>query len=89
MYNIVCINCDSVIDNNLNRHNIEYLEYNKNTTNEKKIISDLSNENIDMTIINTVKNFKNLIKIIDPKYFALINKKMNYLKIMNFTIIFI
>ena len=73
---IVCINCDSVIDNNLNRHNIEYLEYNKNTTNERKIISDLSKlGNIDMIIINTVKIFKNLINKIDPKYFALINKK--------------
>ena len=78
--NIVCINCDSVIDNNLIHHNIYHLEYNRNTTNERKIMSDLSKlGKIDMIIFNTIKIFKNVIDKYQPKYIALINKKNNYL----------
>ena len=78
--NIVCINCESVVDNNLIHHNIHHLEYNRNTTNERKIMSDLSKlGKIDMIIFNTIKIFKNVINKYQPKYIALINKKNNYL----------
>ncbi len=81
--NIVCINCDSVIDNRLIQHNIHNLEYNKNTTNERKIINDLEKiKNIDMIIFNTTKIFSKVIDNIKPKYIALINKNVN---IKNYT----
>ena len=51
--NFVCINCDSVIDNDLIHNNIHYLEYNKNTTNGIKIMNDLKKfPKIDMLIID-------------------------------------
>ena len=82
---IVCINCESVIDKNLKKNNIEYLEYPKNTTNEKKIKSDLLKLiNIDMIIFNTIHIFKNIINEIKPKYVALINKKTEYIEGYNF-----
>ena len=74
--NIVCINCDSVIDKHLLQHNIEYLEYNKNTSNGNKIMNDLKKiPKIDMLIVNLIKSFKFIIDKIQPKYFALINNK--------------
>ena len=77
--NIVCINCDNVIDKNLINNNIEYLEYNKNTTNGTKIMNDLKKfPKIDMLIINLTKSLKNIIDKLQPKYIALINKKNEY-----------
>ena len=78
--NIVCINCDSVIDKNLRINDVEFLEYPRNTNNERKIIADLSKlGKIDMIIFNTVKTFTNVIKHFNPKYVALINKKNEYI----------
>jgi len=78
--NIVCINCESVIDKNLLQHNIEYLEYNKNTSNGTKIINDLNKiPRIDMLIVNLTKSFKLITGKIQPKYIALINKKSEYI----------
>jgi hypothetical protein len=77
--NIVCINCDNVIDQNLINNNIEYLEYNKNTTNGTKIMNDLKKiPKIDMLIINLTKSLKNIIDNLQPEYIALINKKNEY-----------
>ena len=77
--NIVCINCDNVIDKNLINNNIEYLEYNKNTTNGTKIMNDLKKfPKIDMLIINLTKSLKNIIDELQPEYLALINKKNEY-----------
>ena len=77
--NIVCINCDNVIDKKLINNNIEYLEYNKNTTNGTKIMNDLKKfPKIDMLIINLTKSFKNIIDELQPQYIALINKKSEY-----------
>jgi len=77
--NIVCINCDNVIDKNLINNNIEYLEYNKNTTNGTKIMNDLKKfPKIDMLIINLTKSLKNIIDKLQPEYIALINKKNEY-----------
>ena len=73
--NIVCINCTNVIDKNLINNNIEYLEYNKNTTNGTKIMNDLKKfPKIDMLIINLTKSLKNIIDKFQPEYIALINK---------------
>jgi hypothetical protein len=73
--NIVCINCESVIDKNLLQNNIEYLEYNKNTSNETKILNDLNKiPKIDMLIVNLTKSFRLITEKIQPKYIALINK---------------
>ena len=77
--NIVCINCDNVIDKNLINNNIEYLEYNKNTTNGTKIMNDLKKfPKINMLIINLTKSLKNIIDELQPEYLALINKKNEY-----------
>lgn len=78
--NIVCVNCDSVIDNKLIHHNINHIECNRNTTNEKKLINDISKfGKMDMIIFNTIKTFKNIIDHFEPKYVALINKKNEYI----------
>ena len=77
--NIVCINCESVIDKELLHNNIEYLEYNKNTTNGPKILNDLNKiPKIDMLIVNLTKSLK-LTEKIKPKYIVLINKKNEYI----------
>ena len=53
MRNDLDLGYDSVIDNKLIHHNINHIECNRNTTNEKKLINDISKlGKIDMIIFN-------------------------------------
>ena len=48
---------------------INHIECNRNTTNEKKLVNDISKlGKIDMIIFNTIKTFKNIIDHFEPKY---------------------
>ena len=73
---IVCINSENILTNEItNGNNVEYLEYNKGTSNFTKILSDLNNfRKINMIIVNLTKELVKYLSKYELDYFVLLNR---------------
>ena len=73
---IVCINSEKILTNEItNDNNVEYLEYNKGTSNFTKIMSDLNKfGKINMIIVNLIKELVKYLSKYELDYFVLLNR---------------